>query len=67
MRPAEVRVGLCPKLSGGWLGFQNRRRSWQAAISPGEAHAALEPGIAECDLAPARAFAPKGAKGNPLK
>ena len=28
-----------------WLG--SRRRPWQAAISPGEAHAALEPGIAE--------------------
>jgi len=31
-----------------WLG--GRGRAWQAAISPGEAHAALDPGIPEWDL-----------------
>lgn len=31
-----------------WL--EGRGRAWQAAISPGEAHAALDPGIPEWDL-----------------
>ena len=28
----------------------SRRRAWQAAISPGEAHAAVDPGIPEWDF-----------------
>ena len=37
-------------LLGGWLGFEGRRRVWQAALSLGEVHAALEPRIPECDF-----------------
>ena len=32
-----------------WLYW--RRRMWQAAQSPGDPHAGIEPGISECDLA----------------
>ncbi len=34
----------------GWLGSRSRRRTWHAVISLGEAHAAFEPKISECDF-----------------
>ena len=39
-------------------GLPSRGRACQAAISPGEAHGAIEPGIPECDLARASARDP---------
>lgn len=45
---------------GEWLGFRDRRRSQQAAISSGEAQAALEPEIAECDFVLVSTSGPKG-------
>ena len=35
------------RVSGGCLGTRRRRRAWQAAISPGEAQAAVDPGVPE--------------------
>ena len=34
---------------GGCLGTGRRRRSWQAAISPGEEQASFDPGMTESD------------------
>ena len=34
-----------------WMArFGSRRRAWQAAISPGEAHASVDPGVPEWDF-----------------
>ena len=51
--PGEIWM-LCRAItpSGGWLGSGRRGRAWQAAISPGEAQAAVEPGIPEWDFLP---------------
>jgi hypothetical protein len=43
-------VELLVKPGNEWLGSRSRRRTWQAAISLGEAHAAFEPEISECDF-----------------
>jgi len=43
-------VWLLVTPGSGWLGSRSRRRTWQAAISLGEVHAALEPKISECDF-----------------
>jgi len=46
--------------SGEWLGFRDRRRAQQVAIINGEAQAALEPLVPECDFTLASASNPKG-------
>ena len=43
-------VELLVKPGSEWLGSRSRRRTWQAAISLGEVHAAFEPEISECDF-----------------
>ncbi len=58
-RHRQQRKGSKRPKAGWWMaGLPSRRRAWQAAISPGEAHAAVEPGIPEWDLLRASARAP---------
>ena len=44
LRRCEAKI---PKAHGGCLGTGSRRRTWQAAISRGEAHTAFDPRISE--------------------
>ena len=46
------------KPAGGRLGSRDRRRAQQAAIRAGEAHAAIEPAMLECDIIPSSDGAP---------
>ena len=52
MAPARE-AGKIPRAHGGCLGAGSRRRARQAAIVPGEAHTAFDPGVPEWGNPPA--------------
>ena len=62
--PREGR-GKVSRAHGGCLGAGSRRRTRQAAIVPGEAHTAFDPGVSEWANPAAEARSPRGRTHSP--